>query len=326
MTKPVKIAVVGAGQMGANHARVYANLKDVELVGVVDTDPDKAAAAVARHGGRVFDDVTSLQGLVDAVSITVPSSLHVHVGLEALAAGLHCLIEKPLASSSSGARQLTEAAADAGRILAVGHIERFNPAVEQVAQILAGGEAALAFSTRRMSAVSSRITDVDVVSDLMIHDLDIIMFLAATDVTDVAARGVHSAGGALDYVTALISFGSGAMATLSASRITQNKIRTLDVTTPDRLFSVDYSAQELEIFRQGRVGAIGDSTFIDGQYLLDVGTERVFVRRTEPLVAELAHFVACVRDGEVPRVTGETASRVIELAEAVTRSAEGVAS
>ena len=206
----------------------------------------------------------------------------------------------------------------------VGHIEQFNPAVEQLARILGAGDAPLAFDARRMSAVSARITDVDVVADLMIHDLEIVLSLARSELVDVTARGVgHGPGGALAYVTALLTFADGAVASLTASRVTQNKVRQLEVTTPDRLFQVDYSGQELNIFRQGTVGDLTGDGFDDGQYVLDVGTERVFVRRAEPLAVELAHFAACIRGEEEPRVPGERAARAIEVADAISAAAGG---
>lgn len=324
MTAPVRVAVVGAGSMGANHARVYSNLKDVELVGVLDADGDRARSVTAQHGGVVFENLDDLAGEVDGVSVAVPSSLHLETGLRLLDLGVHCLIEKPLASSPAEARSLVDAAAEADRILAVGHIEQFNPAVEQLAQILRVSKAPLAFEACRMSAVSSRITDVDVVSDLMIHDLEIVLSLARADLVDVTARGVRGGpSGGLCYVTALLTFGDGSIAAITASRVTQNRVRQLQVTTPDRLLSVDYAAQELTIYRQGQVGDFVGDGFTEGLYVLDVGTERVLVRRSEPLAAELAHFAACVRGDEQPRVSGERAAQAIEVAIQVTEAAEG---
>ncbi len=173
-----------------------------------------------------------------------------------------------------------------------------------------------------MSAVSSRITDVDVVTDLMIHDIEIVLDLVGEEVDDVVARSTTANGrDGTDFVTAMVTFVGGALATFTASRVTQNQIRELQVTTEERLLTVDYSAQELLIHRQGRVGPLGEEDPNGGRYVLDVGTERVFVRRSEPLVAELTHFVAAVRRHEPPRVSGESALRALELASEIRQMA-----
>jgi predicted dehydrogenase len=325
MSEAVRVAVVGAGSMGANHARVYSNLKGIELVGVYDTEIDRARSLAEQHGVEVFDTVAAVAAAVDAASVAVSSSAHLDMGLALLDNGVHILMEKPLATTAADARQLVAAADEAGLILTVGHIEQFNPAVEQLSRILAAGDAPVAFDAHRMSAVSARVVDVDVVADLMIHDLEIVLSLARSELVDVTARGVRGGpAGSLCYVTALLTFADGSVATLTASRVTQNKVRQLHVTTPERFYAVDYSAQELQIYRQGRVGDLsGGDTFTDGQYVLDVGTERVFVRQTEPLAAELAHFADCVRGDDTIRVTGERAARAVELAALVTEAAEG---
>ena len=313
--EPLRVAVVGAGSMGANHARVYSTLKGVELVAIIDADTERAAAVADRHGGRAGEHLRDLRGEVDAVSVAVPSTLHCAVGVELLSMGIDVLVEKPIASTPAEARLLVEAANDLDRVLLVGHIERFNPAVEQLKEIVQAGPPLLAVDARRMSAVSSRVTDVDVVTDLMIHDLEIVLDLVGDEVVDVVARATTANGrDGTDYVTAMVSFAGGALASFVASRVTQNQIRELQVTTEERLLTVDYPAQELLIHRQGRIGSIGDEELSGGRYVLDVGTERVFVRRSEPLVAELTHFLAAVRGDEAPRVSGRAALRALELA------------
>ena len=310
-----RVAVVGAGQMGVNHARVYSQLRGAELVGVLDVDRDRAEKVAEQFGTTVLP---SVQALVDegaeAVSLCAPSSLHASLGCELFAAGLHCLVEKPLATTEPDALALIAAAAAAGRQLVVGHIERFNPAVIQLREILGDAPEVLAADARRMSAVSGRITDVDVVSDLMVHDLDIVLDLVRDDIADITARGVlRSRAPGDDYVSALLTFGNGALASLTASRITQNQIRELQISTETHLMTVDYSAQELLMFRQGRIGGVGDREVESTRYVLDVSTERVFVRRTEPLAAELAHFLAVVDGSERALVTGDAALRVLRI-------------
>jgi predicted dehydrogenase len=311
---PVRVAVVGAGQMGANHCRVYNALKGATLVGVVDTDVDRAKRVAAANDCAAFHRLDELEGRVDAVSVAVPSALHAEVGLELLERGVHCLVEKPLATGDAECRALIDAAARRGVVLLVGHIERFNPAVTQLKEILADGHDVRAVDARRMSAVSSRVVDVDVVLDLMVHDLDIVLDVVQQPVADVVARGVTAPGSSgPDYVTALLQFPSGALATLTASRITQNQVRSLAVTTDQRFLTVDYSAQELLIYRQGRIGDLGDADVPDGRYVLDVGTERVFVRRVEPLAEELSHFLRAVQGLEPARVPGEASLATLEL-------------
>lgn len=322
--EPLRIGVVGVGSMGANHARVYDTIKGASLAAVVDGDLSRAAHVAEVYGGEAFASIEDLAGRVDAVSVAAPSGLHADIGCRLLDMGIDCLIEKPLATSIKEGRRLVEAAERNGRVVLVGHIERFNPAVEQLADILRGEPPVLAVDARRMSAVSSRITDVDVIADLMIHDIDIVLGLIDDEVAEVTARGaaVHGAVGE-DYVTALLTFANGSLASLTASRITQNQVRALEVTTADRLYAVDYSSQELNIFRQGRLGGIADEQAEPGRYLLDVGTERVFVRRVEPLVAELTHFLEAVRRREPPRVDGGAALRVLEVADRIRASVRG---
>jgi predicted dehydrogenase len=312
--EPVRVAVLGVGGMGFNHARVFSTLKGVDLVGVVDTDRERAQDVAQRFGCRAFTHPTQIMSLVDAATVAVPSSLHAEVAVPLLEQGIACLVEKPLASSEIAAVQLVEAADRSGTPLLVGHIERFNPAVEQLDRILAVDHDVLAIDARRMSAVSSRITDVDVVTDLMVHDIDIVLELVGEPVVDVSARGVMRGDApGDDFVTALLTFANGALATFTASRVTQNQVRELQVTTPERFFTVDYSNQELLIYRQGRIGGIDDESADAGRYVLDVGTERVFVRRSEPLVVELSHFVDVVRGNEPPRVTGAQALEALRL-------------
>ena len=304
--EPMRVAVVGVGGMGRNHARVYSTMKGVDLVAVVDPDADRARDVAGQYG---CSPLSGIEGLpeIDAVSIAAPSTAHADLGTHFLQQGVHCLVEKPLATSRDEALRLIGAAEGSGARLMVGHIERFNPAVRQLQEIIDPGDIVVV-NARRMSSVSNRIADVDVVSDLMVHDLDIVRFLTDDAIREVTARGVDGPNGA-DHVTALLSLAHGGVASLTASRITQNKVRTLEVTTRDRFFTVDYPNQELLIYRQGRIGAEAE----DGSYVLDVGTERVFVRRLEPLVEELQHFVGVARGDHPPEVDGPVALEALDL-------------
>ncbi len=297
----IRVAAIGVGGMGANHARVLASMKGVELVAVVDADPVRAKAVAEFYGCMACTSVDALPQ-IDAATVAVPSSLHATVGVPLLQAGVHCLIEKPLATTEADCLALMAAAEDGNAQLLVGHIERFNPAVQQLAEIV-NSEEIVAIAARRMSAVSGRISDVDVVLDLMVHDLDIVLGLTGKSVSDIVARGINGPHGS-DHAIALLTLENGAQGTLTASRITQNQIRHLEVTTTDHFYVINYPSQELFIYRQGRIEASGD---VDQKYRLDVNTEKVFVRRIEPLAEELNHFVdVCHGDAE-PKITGTAA-------------------
>jgi len=277
-------------------------------VAVVDPNEENRTAA-AVHGSRALASIDDLPE-VDAAVVAVPTALHLPVGLALMERGVHCLIEKPLALTGDEANVLIDAAESAGVVLQVGHVERFNPAVRQLRELLEG-ERVLVANARRMSAVSSRVSDIDVVMDLMVHDIDVVLYLMGPDVVEVEARGVDGPNGS-DHVTALLRFEGNRLASLTGSRITQNQVRQLEVTTADRFLTVDYPSQELLIFRQGRIGGVGDEGF-DGRYVLDVETRRVFVRRSEPLVAQLEHFVGAVRGDHPCEIGGRQALATLDL-------------
>jgi virulence factor len=305
-SQPVRVGVVGAGRMGSNHLRIYAGLKGVELVGVVDADAECARRAAAQHGCRVFASAQEMAGEIDAATVAVPSSLHGEVAVPLLAQGVHCLVEKPLATSEGECEALIRAADESGVVLLVGHVERFNPVVRQLGEIMRGN-VVQAVDVRRMSALGARITDVDVVADLMIHDIDVVLALMGTDVTEVFAQGVVGAGGGAaghDYVTATLMFAAGSMATLTASRITHNKIRELNVTADIGYITASYLTQELLIHSQARTSGTDGAA---ANYVLDLAIERVLIRPQEPLDVEIRHFVDAVRGEVPPLVSGRDA-------------------
>ena len=305
-TQPVRVGVVGAGQMGANHLRIYGGVKGVELVGVVDADPARAQLASARHGCRVFASAQEMAAEIDAASIAVPSSLHAEIAGPLLEQGVHCLVEKPLATTEADCQALIAAAASSGAVLLVGHVERFNPVVRQLGEILQDS-AVHAIDVRRMSALSGRITDVDVVADLMVHDIDVVLSLLGHDVTEVFAQGVSRGDGAgHGYVTATLLFAKGSMATLTASRITHNKIRELNVTADLGFITASYLTQELLIHSQARTSASARDG-AEAKYVLDLAIERVLIRPGEPLDIEIRHFIDAVVSGTPPLVSGDDA-------------------
>ena len=305
--RPLLVAVVGVGEMGRNHARCLASMKGVDLVAVVDSDEERRNTAAVAYECQSISSLSQLPK-IDAAVVAVPTALHAEVGSALMERGVHCLVEKPLAIDPEQVQTLIRAAEASNVVLQVGHIERFNPAVRQL-EVLLQGEKVLVANARRMSAVSARVGDIDVVMDLMVHDLDVILYLMGNRVENTIAVGIDGSHG-FDHVTALLSFDGGPMASLTASRITQNQIRKLEVTTKEDFFSVDYSNQELLIFRQGR---LDNDDMAEGRYVLDVDTRRVFVRRTEPLVSELEHFVGAIRGDHENEVDGRQALNALNL-------------
>jgi len=309
--RPVRVGVVGAGSMGENHLRVFQLLKGAELTAVVDTDQERAQECGVRYGCPAFASVEEALNLVDAVTIATPSVSHAEVGTAFLERSIHCLVEKPLAPTEKECNALIEAADASDAKLLVGHIERFNPAVQALFDLVASGCEIHALDARRMSAVGARVTDVDVVTDLMVHDLDIILSLMDAPPSDLFARGLSVGHGSdPDYVSAILAF-DGAVASLTASRITENKVRTLQATTSLGFVTLDYSTQELLIFQQGRVAEPGSVP--RANYVLDIAMERVFVRNVEPLMVELSHFIDVAAGNAEPLVSGRDALKSLKL-------------
>lgn len=292
--------------MGSHHLRIYGGLKGVELVGLVDADDALARNAAARHGCRVFESIEEMAGEIDAATVAVPSSLHADVAGRLLERGIHCLIEKPLAVTEEECETLIAAAASQGVVLLVGHVERFNPVVAQLGEILRG-RVVHVIDVRRMSALSARVTDVDVVVDLMIHDIDVVLSLMGTNIAGISAHGVRGTpGSGYDYVTATFMFESGSMASLTASRITHNKIRELNVTADLGFITASYITQELLVHSQARTSASARDGSQPG-YVLDLAIERVLIRPQEPLDLEIRHFIDAVANGAAPLVSGQDA-------------------
>ena len=289
----VRTGVIGVGNMGRHHARVYASMARSELVGVYDYDYARAKQIAKPYDCPAYESLDALLEDVDAVSIATPSTLHAEHGLLALRKGVHCLIEKPLAITEEDCLKLESAAENNGLVLHVGHIERFNPVIGQLKKMLPKHAVVHNLNARRMSATSARIQDVDVVMDLMIHDLDIALYLRDDcEVVSVEAQGF---GG--DLVTALLGFSDGSFANITASRVTQRKIRKLQMSTDLGLYDVDYIDQKLHVYRQSSDPRPFESGQ-DGTYLLDQSVERVMVRHAEPLQRELNAFIDAVQQGK----------------------------
>lgn len=316
MTNPIKVAVIGAGMMGKNHLRTYKSLNGFELVGVYDISAEAANAAAEMFGIKAFSSLEEVAAEVDAVSVVTTSVTHAEVGAFFLNKGIHCLIEKPLAATKDECLRLIAAAKNNNVTLLVGHIEQFNPAVEQLHKILNDSSKVCSLEARRMSAASGRITDVDVAMDLMIHDAEIILSLVKSPVVNVQASAVRNAKSpnGKDYITALLEFANGSTATLTASRITQSRIRTLTVTTDENFIDMDFISQSIAVHSQGRMHGISQDNLPENmRYGLKGSVENLFIMQAQPLTSELNHFANCINGKEKPRISGEQALAALEV-------------
>ncbi|HEY3249064.1 MAG TPA: Gfo/Idh/MocA family oxidoreductase [bacterium] len=300
MQGTTRVAVIGLGQWGRHHARIYAGLRDAELVGVADLDAAGARACAHRYRCQAFTDYRALIGRVDAVSVVVPTALHYRVAREFLAAGVHVLVEKPMTSTLQEAAELVAVAEERERVLLVGHVERFKPAVRQLAA-LAGDP--MFIHTRRVRPYDrTRAMDVGVVMDLMIHDIDIILGLTGGRVTEVSGMGLRVHNSHEDLAVAHLRLSTGCVAWLMASRISAEKAAEIEITTSDRAIRLDYLRQHTVVQPFG-----GEA-------------QRTTVHGEEPLQAELRHFLDCVRGRERPLVSGEDGLRALEVAHQLLRT------
>lgn len=294
------MAVVGAGNLGRHHARIYHALQQAELVAVVDTDSERAAELAGRHGARALSDFHELIGLVDAVSIAVPTSVHEQVARPLLEAGIHTLVEKPVTRTLEEAHSLIELASRKGLVLHVGHSERFNPAVQAVRPLVTRPRF---IECERLSMFAPRSLDVDVVLDLMIHDLDIILSLVNKPLQSVDAVGVAALTEQIDIASARLRFEGGAAANLTASRISMARSRKLRIFQPHSYLSIDYLTGEVQHYALRRLpGGVPEIS----QQLVEVG-------EGEPLVHELRAFLQAVAGGDDHGVSGEEGLRALEV-------------
>jgi predicted dehydrogenase len=297
-----RAAVVGAGHMGQYHGRVYAELWDVDLVGVVDIDPARAAAVAAQYDTRAFTDHRALIGHVDVASVAVPTEQHFHVARDLLEAGVSVLVEKPIAPTLDEARELYAIARRCGTILQVGHVERFNGAVQELRKIV---DRPLLIESRRLGPFVQRVQKDTVVMDLMIHDLDIVLTLVDSPPRRIGALGAAVVSGAIDVAAVQIAFESGAIATIAASRATEEKIRTLAITQPDAYIVLDYTDQDIQIHRRAAQEYTLNRESI--RYRQASFVEHLFVHRDNPLKLEIQHLIRSMRQ--------QRAGQAVELAE-----------
>jgi predicted dehydrogenase len=302
---PLRVAVIGVGYLGRHHARILSALPGADLVAVVDSNRARAEEIAAAHASRAFTDYRAVVGQVDAVTIAVPTELHRDIAVPFLSAGIPVLVEKPMARSPAEAEAMIAAARDAGAVLAVGHTERFNPAVEAVGPLLADPRF---IEVHRLGTFPERSLDIDVVFDLMIHDLDVVLSLVHAEVESIEAVGVPVLTGRVDIANARLRFANGCIANLTASRISRERVRKIRFFQPATYLSIDYAAQKVDLWRL--VKKDGAMPSIQGG--------DVEVVNEEPLKRELADFVDAVREHRAPGVTGEDGLRALALAQRIT--------
>jgi len=304
----LRLGVIGSGIMGTNHARVASSMPEIDLVAVFDADRNRSQSLAAGFGATAAADVKELAGMVDAAVVATPTEFHAPIAHELLDAGVDVLVEKPIAPDVDTARRLVDAATAAGRILMVGHVERFNPAVLELDSLLDG---VIHIDARRISSYSPRIRD-DVVIDLMIHDLDLVTMIAGGATAEVMSVVRAPRSPSADIASALIAFDNGITASLTASRVGQNKIRQIDLTQAENYVILDLLRQDVTVQRVQQSEFSSDH----GRRYRQVGVVEVpfLEHRGEPLALELRHFAECVRTRATPRVTGEDGIRALDLA------------
>ena len=305
----LRTAVVGIGHLGRHHARLLSTMEGASLAAVVDTVHERAADAAAATGARAHADYRDVIDDVDAVVIAVPTEIHREIAVPFLERGIAVLVEKPISRSVADADAMLEAARRGGAVLAVGHTERYNPAVAAVAPLVTSPRF---IEVHRLSAFPDRSLDIDVVFDLMIHDLDVIIAMVGAEVTSIEAVGVPVLTPKYDIANVRLRFASRCIANLTASRISRDRVRKIRFFQPDSYISIDYASQDVEGWRLVRRD--GDRPQIEGG--------PIPVERDEPLRRELADFVRAARERRPPLVDGEAGKRALVLASQIAEKME----
>jgi predicted dehydrogenase len=305
-----RVAVIGVGNMGKNHARVYSELDGAELVAVVDLDEKTGKEIANKFSTEYYKDYKDILDKVDAVSIVVPTKYHHQVAKDFLEAGVDVLVEKPVSRTLEEADELIKLADENGRVLQVGHIERFNPALGEAKKQLKGE--ILAIESHRIGPFVSRISDAGVVLDLLIHDIDIVLDLVGSKVKSVKSLGRSVYSEHEDYANAILEFENGAIAGIIASRCTQKRERKLKITQKDRYVIVDYMNKKIEVHKQAESEYVAKDKSVELIYS-DV-TEQPRVPAMEPLKLELESFMSAVDKGKEPLVDGRAGKEALGIA------------
>ena len=300
----VRVGIIGVGYLGTQHARILSYLEEAELKGVADVDSEKALQIGNRHGVPYFQNYEEMLDDIDAAVVATDTGAHFAVSESLLRQGKHVLVEKPITETVEQGERLCALARERNLIFQVGHLERFNPAVEAVEGIISEPKF---IEVQRLGSFSARSLDIDVVLDLMVHDLDIIMTLIRDEVVSIKSTGIHVLSEKIDIANARLEFRSGCVATLTASRVHQGKVRKLRIFEPTSYYSIDYIDQEVKVFP------------LDGRQA-DIKTLKL--QKEEPLRKELLNFLRSVNPGKNSQVTGEEGLRALRLAYQVIQEAE----
>jgi predicted dehydrogenase len=305
----VKAGVVGIGRMGQYHVGVLSEMQDVDIAGVVDVDPQRRKTIQDTYGASTYADCKDLIGKVDVAVVAVPTAMHYPVAKELLNNGIHVLLEKPCANDLNHARELFQLAQDKDLTLHIGHVERFNGAVQELHKIV---EVPLFVECKRMGPFTERIKDDGVVLDIMIHDIDIILNLIKSKVITTHVLGASVFSDKDDLVSAQLEFENGCIANIVASRASQNKVRTLSVTQKDSFVVLDYTDQEIYVHRKSS----SEHQMSKGslRYKQESLVERIFVHKDNPLKLELQHFIDCAKNGSPRNVAVNDELYSLEIA------------
>ena len=299
--KKLRVGVVGVGHIGENHARIYSELPNAEFVAIRDTDPVQSAENARKFGAQPTNSLEEFAGLVDAASVATPTSSHFSIAQDLLARGKHLLIEKPITENTAEARELAGLAAARGLVLQVGHVERFNPVLSALEQRLTHPRF---IEAHRLSPYPNRSTDIGVVLDLMIHDLEIILHLVRSPIESIDAVGVPVLSRGEDIANARLRFASGCIANITSSRISPERMRKIRVFQENVYLSLDYQTQSGEIYRKEE---------------REIIREPVTIEKEEPLRQQITSFVDCAITGGEPKVSGSHAAAALELAVEITK-------
>lgn len=302
MTNKLRVAVIGVGYLGRFHSLIYSRMPDVDLVGVVDPNADRANAVGAEAGCAAFTDSAELVEQVDAVSIVAPTTVHLQVAEPFLRRGVHVMLEKPIAATRVQGEEIVRLADQSGATLQIGHLERFNAGIMALAERISEPRYVEA---QRMGGFTERATDVDVVSDLMIHDIDIILSLMGSEIRQISAVGTPVLTPHVDIASARLEFASGAVANVVASRVSDKMTRRIRVFQPSGYLSLDFVDQTIDIAYPRAV---------PGTERPEIVRERIQVEPVKPLDRELAAFVECVRSGRPPLVDGRVGLEALDVA------------
>lgn len=309
MSSKIRAAVIGLGYFGSFHARHYSEHPDADLVAVVDTDRDRREAAAKQFGGQGYDDFREIFGKVDVASVAVPTSRHAEVASALMNAGIHVLVEKPITDSVESAQALVDLSREKGLVLQVGHIERFSSAFRELASRVSNP---LYIEANRISPFKPRATDVDVVLDLMIHDIDLILGLVGAPVMSVHAVGAPVLNRTEDIANARIEFENGAVANITASRVAGKTERRTRIFQPDAYLVCDFGNSQLVRFRR-----TGDPEK-DG--INAIGFESWNIPREDSLRNEISEFLDCVSNGRIPTVDGRVGREALRIASMINDS------